>query len=655
MIKNVICDEVSGMTWGDKYPQDIIWFPQGTYIINQFNIQQNTNSYNISISGMDKMCLLNGSIGGMLTASIDFGVEEIYNPETQTMDYNNIPIERIIKEAVHTYALEPYHNIIINDLDEAAVELLEYRGDSKTPMYLFAKAINSDNQRLISGNFSNYTLNGNMQCFRKNEGPTELIMLKDLLDSELDPRVNVNWSETYEPTFFGIPSATGYWTIARVNYGEPVGYRLTDLTYAGELISKVGESLTSILDKIVAMLGEYEYFYDLDGRFVFQRKKTYIQSTWNNIVKAGNEIYADNAAYSSSYIYQFEDGNLITSFSNSPNLTNLRNDYSVWGQRTSVSGVKIPIHYRYAIDIKPKKYTSIKITEDESLALIDVYGYPYTPSSEDLTPDEILKEKQQKYAQNNVLYSDSEYDWREIIYRMAQDDFKYGQLEYYTDKLIAANPSLNTTGSTGYEQYYIDLLGQWRELYNPEPSEEDKDNFNSATDENPYWTKQLLTSPELLNFWFDFLDANSELGQFSVQAVGDRVKAINDNNVTAIYFKEVPDLIFTTPKEWSKRVNVTGYTPVFMNNSMESLLKISSQGKSAQDAIDELIYQHSYCIESVTVQAVPVYSLQPNTRIIIRDHKSNIEGEYLVSKISLPLAYNGTMSITATKAPQRIR
>jgi hypothetical protein len=29
---------------------------------------------------------------------------------------------------------------------------------------------------------------------------------------------------------------------------------------------------------------------------------------------------------------------------------------------------------------------------------------------------------------------------------------------------------------------------------------------------------------------------------------------------------------------------------------------------------------------------------------------SGIEGEYIVSKISLPLSYNGTMNITATKA-----
>jgi hypothetical protein len=40
---------------------------------------------------------------------------------------------------------------------------------------------------------------------------------------------------------------------------------MTDLTYAGELICNVGESIVSVLDKIKAMLGEFEYFYDVDG------------------------------------------------------------------------------------------------------------------------------------------------------------------------------------------------------------------------------------------------------------------------------------------------------------------------------------------------------------------------------------------------------
>jgi hypothetical protein len=57
--------------------------------------------------------------------------------------------------------------------------------------------------------------------------------------------------------------------VAKIEYGDVPGYRLTDLTYAGDLIANVGESLTSILDKIVSMLGNYEYFYDIDGKFIF--------------------------------------------------------------------------------------------------------------------------------------------------------------------------------------------------------------------------------------------------------------------------------------------------------------------------------------------------------------------------------------------------
>jgi hypothetical protein len=53
--------------------------------------------------------------------------------------------------------------------------------------------------------------------------------------------------------------------IAKIEFGETAGYRYTELTYAGDLIRGVGESITSILDKIKNMLGDFEYFYDLDG------------------------------------------------------------------------------------------------------------------------------------------------------------------------------------------------------------------------------------------------------------------------------------------------------------------------------------------------------------------------------------------------------
>ena len=196
---------------------------------------------------------------------------------------------------------------------------------------------------------------------------------------------------------------------------------------------------------------------------------------------------------------------------------------------------------------------------------------------------------------------------------------------------------------TEYITYYYEQHKYWL----PEEANEQK---------KKYWTKEVFSSPESLNFWFDFMDANSELGQFAVPAIGDRTKVVNDNAVTAINFREVPNIIFATSEEWeqSGSNSFSGYTPVIVQTGLENLFTISSQSKSAKDKLDELIYNHSYCIESVTLQAVPIYYLQPNTRILVQDGRSKVNGEYIVSKITLPLAYNGMMSITATKAPARI-
>jgi hypothetical protein len=84
------------------------------------------------------------------------------------------------------------------------------------------------------------------------------------------------------------------------------------------------------------------------------------------------------------------------------------------------------------------------------------------------------------------------------------------------------------------------------------------------------------------------------------------------------------------------------------------MFSVSAQGKSAKDRIDELLYNHSYCAESVSITSIPIYYLEPNTRIEVYDKDTGINGEYIVSKLTIPLTYNGTMSITATKAPKRL-
>lgn len=168
-----------------------------------------------------------------------------------------------------------------------------------------------------------------------------------------------------------------------------------------------------------------------------------------------------------------------------------------------------------------------------------------------------------------------------------------------------------------------------------------------------YYNRNMFEHPELLNFWFDFLDTEGELSSFNVQTVGSRSKAVNDSNIKSIYFRRTPAVIFT--KNLNTERMLAGYRYIQVPESMvEQMFSISAQGKSAKDRLDELLYQHSYCIESVSITTIPIYYLEPNTRINIYDEETNINGDYVVSKITLPLTYNGTMSITATKAATQV-
>ena len=869
------------------YP-DIIWFKQGIYVFTSFNTSRGTNNFSISLQGKDKMCLLNGEVGGSLESSVDFGtIEEESTDGVWTI--KQIPIYEIIRNMVHTYAGEPYHNIIINDLEDYGLELLEYRYD--IPMYLY--------RPVGSSVFANMLLNGDKAC--SVPGKPHISTLKDLGADELDMLVDTLISNN-NPDIVIIDGQQFY--VAKIEYGQTAGYRLTDLTYPGDLIANVGESVVSVLDKIKNILSEFEYFYDLDGQFVFQRKQSFVNTLWTPLNstdaegydKDGNSIfysetYAESIALSSAVTYTFNEGELITAFNNTPNLLNMRNDFSVWGNRKTVSGQEIPVHLRYAIDKKPVYYKNFKgqifmtdktaidkMKEDAKVQITNEYqeriknfqltypipdglaapakledgswtagwwdirdwynyyialtatipeytmkwysrndlsgcvpvntipGYenynnycwliiqnpsgtynfqhgggdphsgiytnctlhrsyytdieagtyktemvydengetvkkyfmqPYSVCSnihtyisfleddvkragckvyfynpdfpdyesfEDLINDQIEKEYEE-YEKLGLL---NYVDWREIIYQMSLDYYQHNTEDEFELKLRENNLAYYPTGRTGYERYYIDIQGFWRQLYNPfiekdmnnvrlaisaaENSIEEKKKllaaetnnaakkvlaseietlnqklsdynnklldleesdalFYKSNHTNAFWHRDVFEYPHVINFWFDFLDAETELSQFNAQNVGSRSKAVNETSIKSIYFRETPDIIFESPGSTIQPMSGYKYIQV---PDIDSMFSISAQGKSAKDRLDELIYNHGYCVESATITTIPIYYLQPNTRIHICDQKTNLNGDYIVSKITVPLAYNGTMSITATKAAESI-
>ena len=301
------------------YPS-IIWFPQGTYVITSFSDSISTSQHSISISGKDKMCLLDGEVGGHITAlSVDFGTEDFTDASGKVTNTPRL-IKNIIRDAVHEYAFEPMENIIINDLDDYGIELMEYRG--KTPLYMYIQ--------YPADECTQVTLNDKTIIYAIGEdGAKHAVSLKDFGETYIFNPLN-NLGVDVTPTLITMSEDSDIkYTIAKVEYGQTPGYRLTDITYAGDLILSAGNAVTNMLDKLVSMLGGFEYFYDVYGRFRFQRKKIYILSSFNNLKEDGYDVYADSSSDYSSTIYSLEGNQLISSFSNSPDLLNLKNDYSI--------------------------------------------------------------------------------------------------------------------------------------------------------------------------------------------------------------------------------------------------------------------------------------------------------------------------------------
>lgn len=711
-------------TVDSNYP-DIIWFKQGVFIITSFSTSRSANNLTITLQGKDKMCLLNGEVGGNLESSVDFGkIKEIDKDGHEVI--RKIPIVDIIKNMLVHYGRESEYNIILNDLNNYGLELLEYRGSE--PLYLLRQVDgnltgrtqqNEEIQTYATGaldTFLTVTHQGDTPCQVRSpwfiegsdEGISQSMLLKELDDNA--------WNTTYDTISEGLlgksnniaevwfdTSKEAYkdinntYNIVKIQYGQTVGFRTTDLVFAGDLTANVGESLTSILDKIKNMLGDYEYFYDIDGRFVFQQKPSVYRRSWASARRINNEngesaasnedeTYLEKLEQQKSYVYNLGGTELITAFNNTPVIGNIKNDFSIWGQRPSSSGGNISIHLRCAIDKKPYTYRTIQVDSDNP-ELIE-YNKKYNTN---IPPQNSMYFVAGNIPKIEYVTSNEQIevtcDWREIIFRMANDYLKYGFLSNFKALVYEAN--LNCPfGVTGYEQYYTDIQGFWRQLYNPNYLtynnknlyqliyEIDKELIYEETNEsilypkddyyfsdednnqivNPHyncWHKSVIETPETIIFWFDLIDIQGPLNKYSVDAIGRRTKVVNDTNIKAIFYEDTPTVIFVDDIKNYIEIPSGDYSYIQIPDEVE-MFSISARGQSAMDKLDSLLYQHTYCTENASITTLPIYHLQPNTRIHIEDSVLGVSGDYIATKFSIQLSHAGTMAITATKAIDNI-
>ena len=603
------------------YEKDLVWFPLGVFVINQPNLSHTTGGCIINLSCKDKMCLLNGEMGGGLPTSVTFHeynqvigelvcltdprTDKELEPNNYTIyNYNNqyyswtreygwkesdgssigdiISVPQLIYDIIQTVVInfggESASRIIINDVPLEIKQLIRYTGSS--PLYHNIKT-------------GQYITN-------------EIYLSQD-----------------------------GTWV--EYNFNEDIGYVYTDFTFPGELITNIGDNVCSVLDKIKNVLGNYEYFYDIDGNFVFQEIKNYLNTSYiptekengtktyyldnnkkfnidtNNLRIIGADNYRADFCGDQKSIYTFEEGNnLITSYSNAPNFMNIKNDYHIWGKNND----GYAIHYHLVIKDLPTELQTRKIVflkNDKG----EYTGRIRLPKENEIGED---------YTPN---------DWRAELYLQGLEVAKGG-----------GRPDI-------YQQELLDLFDgiyEWG-YYTPTGSFVKEGRFKSA----------ITNRPNVLNYFVDYLEPVDKLYGIAVDDINPKLYTYQQDKIVRIYNNDVPDyIILDQDMDNNYKFSVInkcdekGQAHSMVESEVYSKFAIGTIGYSAQEVVRDFLYQYTTYNESISLQCIPVYSLDVNRRITVKDKKSGINGDYVIKTMTIPLSPNNAMSISASRALNRI-
>ena len=573
---------------------DIIWIPLGVYIIKTASVDHGTNGLKISLSISDKMCLLNGDVGGIFPATANLSEVVILNEYGEKVGTDYLILKDILKNVLYEYGGIQLGQIIIEDLEEISKAQVKWNGDD--PLY-------------------HYVGEGGQHFYTKadpGKDKQDIYIKGDLIG--------------FRPQYFTWPGA------------EP-------------LKANAGENVATIIDKIAKALGIFEFFFDVYGFFHFRQKATYRnqQEFFGNTAASGNIGYIPEKN-NSICSYEFNDAELVTAFKNNPQYMNIKNVFIVWGQK-NVAGGKLPIRYHLAIDKKPEVSGKKYLFEYNETKINNL-------SFKRFIEGKFKKEEEKTYQVDNFYYGSLTepeiYDKEKGDYvKIVNPKFAYFQPTDWRGELFAQSQLL---GESYYSNpYAAELAIEFPKIYNL---------FNNQIGlENgyPVFEGSYLSIKDIdYDYFLDLIDIQDEKMQnISVSNIGRRTRVLNENGVNCIFAPKTPEIAFieagteTTNKfgQWAEK---NGYDFYQIEPEIFEQISISSAFNSAYDKVVDLLYTHSGYAETMSITTLPIYYLEPNTRIKVTDAESGIQGEYIAESFSLPLASNGTMIISCAKPIEKM-
>ena len=639
-----------------EYP--ILWFPQGIYAIVNLSSSYGTSGTTVNLQIKDKMVFLNGECGGKISASTTFHEYDEINPETGDYIIKKPTLVQIIQEVVNHFGGEQLGKIIISDLDTRVKKVMKW--NLPNPLYLY---------------------------INNNDSTSAIFSLEEI-------------------------NSPDYTRTKIYNKGEDIGYIYSDFYCPKELIGNAGDTVCTILDNIKNLLGNFEYYYDLDGNFIFQEIKNYLNTSLSTDALESldpSNYLIDRTKGKAAYV--FEDSEIITSFSNSPQYANVKNDFIVWGMRKTTNGKSLPIRYHLAIDEKPKvgnTYRCYFYEDPEAIDLEDIerietakiaieyesakdfptvgdlthiyydksqnQGYYWDPEnsreieleSEKLLPTEEKEIFEIKYQIKEKLEDGETLEEGESLNQTTVDEDKDGQPD--EEKIIKQQThyfplaelqeitttdwrselflsGVNTTRfGTDSNYYYTELKNEWPKLYD----------IKEGT-----WKDETLNNPTDLDYFLDFIDSTAAISEFNISNIGRRTHIVTDDSINCIFEPEIPDFVLiensaSNANELKQECLERGQNYILVNSNIYDNILQGGSHNSAFNMIRDLLYQYTGYNESVAIQTLPLFFLEPNIRITIRNKETGIFGDYMLNSFSIPFDINGTMSLSCTRALERI-
>lgn len=615
------------------YP--ILWFPQGVFFISNFSITSNVSSnISISLTLKDKMCGLNGEVGGTFPAAVILDEMDTQSPTGQFI-HQKILIYDIIQEIVHHYGGEPLNNILIEDVPNRIKRVMRWTGEN--PLYL--KAISADGYTWYEG----------------------------LLDKPSD--------------------MTG---VKQYNTNEDVGYTYADFVYDTELTANLGESVVTVLDKIKQYLGNYEYFYDEFGVFHFREIKNYLNTTQSKILlddMDAKDYLAETTT--GKTVYSFSDKTNIISITQNPQYANIKNDYVVQGLRKRTnSNASVLVRYHLAIDRKPtvgNTYKNLLLYEEADTNLIKA-AYPLSLGKDEELPqpgnfniiyrveedgeskfyyweDEVYKEVKVKKYYSSASEGYTTKDWRTELYLQGllaknlgtdagqyyakiQDSFGANLGESFIDDIYRQQQQ----NKVDVDYYFEELDAFWPQIYNLETQK-----FYGEEEDKAAYTSSLADG----NYYLDFIDPyTSGLGEFSIANIGRRTLAIQNDDVNCIFQPEVPDIVFLNTDDddidiQRDECDRKGQPYSQVKSNIYQALATGGFKNGAFDQIKYQLYLHTNYQKTLSLSVLPVLYLEPNSRVEINDATTNAQGDFMAQSISIPLGAGNSMSVTLNQCLER--